>query len=44
MENTKPEELMELIPVEIRHHFVLRKRFIAYKSKAPDFTDVKSKS
>ena len=28
MENRKSEELMELIPVEIRQHFVLRKRFI----------------
>ena len=35
---------MELIPVEIRHHFVLRKRFIAYKLQAADFTEVKSKS
>ena len=35
---------MELIPVEIRHHFVLRKRFIAYKLQAPDFTEVKFKS
>ena len=31
MENKKPEELMALIPVEIRHHFVLRKRFIDYR-------------
>ena len=37
MENTAPDELMELIPANIRHHFVLRKRLI------DSFTEVTSK-